>query len=291
MTHPATAVLGLGRLGAAVAYCLASAGVPLTVWNRDRTRAYALGQRARVAASAADACAAADLIVLCLADYHAAIEVMEDVSGEIDLAEKTLVQLGGGTPADARSMNAWTGMHGMHYLDGAPLTPAEGLGTPQATVLFAGDEARFARFRATLLALGGASRHLDEAVGAAATLQAALLDYYYGATFAMLHGAALCESEGVSLPDFFHGVKALGPGLADLADRARGMIDREIYAGVGAPLASHLAALRSLQRLAHDNEVEPRLPDLLVANLRKAAAGHGDEDLVALFEVLRRRDD
>lgn len=290
MPHPRTAVLGLGRLGAAVADCLARAGVPLTVWNRNPARAYAFGDRARLGASAAEACGDAELIVLCLADYHAGIEVMEDVSGEVELDDKTLVQLGSGTPADARSMNAWTGMHGMHYLDGAPLTLAGNLGTPQASVFFAGDEARFERFRATLLALGGGVRHLDEAIGAAATLQAALLDYYYGATFAMLHGAALCESEGVSLLDFFQGVKALAPTLSDTADRARGMIDRENYAGVGAPLAAHIAALRPLQRLAHDNEVEPRLPDLLMAGLRRAAAGHGDEDIAALYEVLRRQD-
>ena len=53
MTHPATTVIGLGRIGSAVAGALAEAGVALTVWNRNPARAYAFEGRARVARSAA----------------------------------------------------------------------------------------------------------------------------------------------------------------------------------------------------------------------------------------------
>ena len=108
----------------------------------------------------------------------------------------------------------------------------------------------------------------------------------------MLHGAALCESEQLPLSLYFQTVKAVAPRLSATADTARTMIDREIYSGVDCALSTHLAALRHIQRLSHDNEVDPRLPDTIMAAYKKAVvAGYGDEEIAAVFEVLRRSSD
>lgn len=291
MNHPPTTVIGLGSMGSAVAARLVEAGVPLTVWNRTPTRAYAFAGRARVAHSAAEACAGAELVVLSLSDYSAGIEVMDDVASEVELADKTLVQLTSGSPADARTMDAWAGMHGMHYLDAAIVAYPNAVGSAQAMLFYAGEEARFERYHGTLGVLGGVSHFVGEAIGAAATLDCAVREYYYGATLAMLHGAALCESEQLPLSQYFQTVKTLAPLLSKTADSARTMIDRESYTGVDCALHTHIVALRHIQRLSHDNDVDTRLPDLLMAAYKKAAAGHGDEEIAALFEVLRKTQD
>ena len=292
VNHPATTIIGLGRMGSALANALVAAHVPLTVWNRTSTRAYDFADRARVARSAAEACAEAELIVLSLSDYSAAMEVLDDVANEVELADKTLVQLTRGTPADARTMDAWAGMHGMFYLDAAILAYANGVGGPQTIVLYAGQEASFERYRATLGVFGGVSQFAGEAIGAAATLECAVLDYYYGATLAMVHGATLCESEQLPLAQYFQTVKALAPLLSATADTARNMIDRESYTGVDCTLDTHIAALRHIQRLTHDNNVDTRLPDTLMAAYKKAAAaGYSDEEIAAVFEVLRKTPD
>ena len=292
VNHPATTVIGLGRMGSALASALAVAHVPLTVWNRTSTRAYGFVDRARVTRSAAEACAEAELIVLSLSDYSAAMEVLDDVANEVELTDKTLVQMTRGTPADARTMDAWAGMHGMFYLDAAILAYANGVGGPQTMVFYAGQEACFERYRATLGVFGGVSQFAGEAIGAAATLECAVLDYYYGATLAMVHGATLCESEQLPLAQYFQTVKALAPLLSATADTARNMIDRESYTGVDCTLETHLAALRHIQRLTHDNNVDTRLPDTLMAAYKKAAAaGYRDEEIAAVFEVLRKTPD
>ncbi len=289
MTHPATTVIGLGRMGSALAGVLAEAGIPLTVWNRDAVRAYAFEGRARIARSAAEACVDAELVLLSLSDYSAGIEVMDEVADQTELADKTLVQLTSGSPADARTMDAWAGMHGMHYLDAAIVAYPHAIGSAQAMLFYAGDESRYERFRSTLAVLGGVSQFVGEAIGAAATLACAVLEHYYGATLAMLHGAALCESECVPLTQYFQTVKALTPLLGATADTARTMIDRELYTGVDCALSTHIVALRHIQRLSHDNEVDTRLPDTLMAAYKKAAAaGYGDEEIAAVFEVLRK---
>ncbi|MCP5198781.1 MAG: NAD(P)-dependent oxidoreductase [Gammaproteobacteria bacterium] len=289
MAHPTLTVIGLGRMGSALAGCFAAAGVPLTVWNRSPARAFAFDGRAAIGLNAAAACAASDVIVLCLSDYSAGLEVMDEVAAHTELAGKLLVQFTSGSPSDARTMAAWAHMHGLAYLDAAILAYPAGVGSEGAIVFYAGDEAPWERHADTLRLPGGLTRYLGEAVGAAAALDCAALGYYYGATLAMLHGAALCESESLPLTEYFFIAKRLAPLLAGTADNAREMIAREIYAGNECANEVHTAAMRHVQRMSHDNEVEPRLADTVMAAFRKAlAAGHGEDEIAALFEVLRR---
>jgi 3-hydroxyisobutyrate dehydrogenase-like beta-hydroxyacid dehydrogenase len=288
---PPAAVLGLGRMGAALARALAAGGLEVTVWNRSPARAYALEREARVARSPGAACAGAGFIVLSLSDYSAGMEVMDAATAEADLGRKVLVQLTSGSPTDARTMHAWARMQGLRYLDAAIVGYPQNVGTPAALLFVAGDEAAYEECR-DALALLGTVHFVGEAPGAAAALDCAVLEYYYGATLAMLHGAALCESEALPLAPYFNIVKALAPLLTTTADAARTMIDRELYAGTECTLDVHVAALRHIQRMSHDNEVEPRFPDTLMHAYRRAlGAGHGSDEIASVFEVLRRHRD
>jgi 3-hydroxyisobutyrate dehydrogenase-like beta-hydroxyacid dehydrogenase len=64
------AVIGLGRMGSAMARRFHDAGYPLVVWNRDRSKADAVAAEtgAEVADTAASAAGAADIVVTSLAD-------------------------------------------------------------------------------------------------------------------------------------------------------------------------------------------------------------------------------
>lgn len=73
----AAAVLGTGIMGSGMARNLAKAGFGVAVWNRHRERAVALADDgARVAESATDAVAGADIVVTMLFDEAATAEVM-----------------------------------------------------------------------------------------------------------------------------------------------------------------------------------------------------------------------
>jgi 3-hydroxyisobutyrate dehydrogenase len=76
MSHSRVAVLGLGLMGSGMAGSLLRAGFPVTVFNRSPARATPLAEAgARVASSARDAAADADVIVSMVADDRAAREV------------------------------------------------------------------------------------------------------------------------------------------------------------------------------------------------------------------------
>jgi len=74
---PTVALLGTGIMGAGMATNIATAGLPLTVWNRDRSKAEPLAAAgARIAGSPADAVRGADVVVTMLWDAPSVADVM-----------------------------------------------------------------------------------------------------------------------------------------------------------------------------------------------------------------------
>ncbi len=116
---PATVtVLGLGRMGSALAAAFLAAGHSTTVWNRTPGKADELAARgARHAGSVAEAVAAAPLVVVCVADDEAVHQLLDPLDGA--LAGRTLVNLTTGTSAQARANAAWAKERGAAFLDGA----------------------------------------------------------------------------------------------------------------------------------------------------------------------------
>lgn len=289
MPLPTVSIIGLGRMGSAIAGCLIKAGIALTVWNRSAHKAHAFEANAAVGLNAAGACGASELIVVSLTDYATSFEVLDDVAATTTLAGKTLVQLTSGSPSDARTMQAWCEMHSILFLDAAILAYPQLIGTEHATLFVAGESELFEQHRDLFALLAGNVRFAGENIGAAATLDCAVLEYYYGATLAMLHGAALCDSEGMALHEYFFNVKKAAGLLSATADHARSMIPKEQYAGDECTLATHVAALRHIQRTAHDNQIDTRLPDTIMQAYRKALAdGYDSSEIVAIFETLRK---
>jgi len=76
------AVVGTGRMGAAMVRRLAATGFELVVWNRDRTKAEACAELAgaSVAPSAAEAADGAQVLITSLADDAAVREVYAALS-------------------------------------------------------------------------------------------------------------------------------------------------------------------------------------------------------------------
>ncbi|HUF94492.1 MAG TPA: NAD(P)-dependent oxidoreductase [Acidimicrobiia bacterium] len=80
---PTVAVIGLGRMGSAMARRFHGGGYDLTLWNRDRGKAQSVASEtgSDVALSAADAASAADIVLTSLADDAALEEVYLGADG------------------------------------------------------------------------------------------------------------------------------------------------------------------------------------------------------------------
>lgn len=282
-------VLGLGYMGSALARALLEGGCAVTVWNRTASKAQPLADAgARVASSVADA-AASDTVVVCVTDYHTSDAMLRTNEASEALRGNTLIQLTTGTPEDARSGAAWAEQHGVMYLDGAILTAPQGVGTPEGTFLYSGAQAVFERNKPLLLSLGGNSLYLGEAPGHASAMECSLLSFLYSTWIGFLHGAALGESEGIPVETFLESALPILTELTTpLVQSSAEMASRRSYASDVARLDANAAAIEHIVQFCGESGVDPGLPASLVAALKRAsAAGHGDDDLAAVFEVFR----
>jgi 3-hydroxyisobutyrate dehydrogenase-like beta-hydroxyacid dehydrogenase len=280
-------MIGLGRMGSALARGFLRCGATVTVWNRDPAKAEALrGEGAIVARSLAEALQASDLIAVSVLDTAASHALLFSPESAPLLRGKAILDFTTSTPAVAREAMQHATETGAQYLDGALMCYPSGVGTPDATILFSGAKTVFDRYEPQLKALGNAM-FLGDKVGAAATLDLALLDFYYGATAAMLHGVAMCESENFPLEIYAKALAGFAPIVAQTAELATTMVPARRYAGSEATNDIHAAALALIVRAAKDAKLDP-FPERIMGYFKSALAkGHGPDEIVALVETMR----
>ncbi|NMO15202.1 NAD(P)-dependent oxidoreductase [Pyxidicoccus fallax] len=283
------AVIGCGLMGSALARAFAAAGHDVAVWNRTPARARAVGGGTVAMENLVEAVSGRELVVVSLTNYAASFEVLAAKGVASALAGKTLVQLTSGTPADARSGLEWARANGVDYLDAAILAFPGFVATDYATVYYAGSRAVFDRHLETLQAIAKNSVYVDEKIGAAATLDCAILEAFYGGSLAFLHAAAMCKAEGLDPKTFFAQKNSFLGLISVTADAAQGMIENNDFSGDQCSLNIHVAAIEHIVRLSKDARISARFPQELLENYKRAvSAGLGDKELPAVFQTLTR---
>ena len=142
------AFIGLGRMGAGMARNLMAAGHSLTLYNRSREKAEALG--ATVAATPAEACRASDAVLTMLSDDRAEEEVMRQAIPfeAVHISCSTI------STACARRL---TEMHGGRHLSAPVFGRPEAAEKKQLIVIPAGPAELIDRFRPVFDAMGRAT--------------------------------------------------------------------------------------------------------------------------------------
>ncbi|MGC4924072.1 NAD(P)-dependent oxidoreductase [Streptomyces sp. DT197] len=285
----AVTVLGLGRMGGALAAAFLAAGHPTTVWNRSPGKADALVVRgARRAGSVAEAVAAAPLVVVCVADDEAVHQLLDPLEGA--LAGRTLVNLTTGTSAQARANAAWAKERGAAFLDGAIMAVPEDIATDDAVLLYSGPRDAFTPHEPALRALSPAgTTYLDSDPGLAALHDLSLLGIMWGVLNGFLHGAALLGTAGVRAETFAPLAARMTTVVADYVTAAAPEVDAGSHPAGDATLTVHQEAMRHLAEESEALGVNAELPRLfqLLAD-RAVADGHAESGYSALVEQFRK---
>ncbi len=291
--QPAISVLGMGRMGSALAHALLKAGHRTTVWNRTPAKAAPLAAAgAEVVASVRNAVAASDIVIVNVSDYQATQSLLRDPDVTGALKGKLIIELTSGTPDGAREVQDWAGRHGIRYLDGAILATPDFIGTEAGTLLVSGPAAAFEESRAVLGALGGNVQHIGADPGLANALDSAVLALMWGALFGGLQAIAVSRAEAIDLETLGKQWSATAPvidGLvADLIKRsAAGR-----YAADGETLSSvspHYGAFHHLVELMAARGIDRTITDGYEAIFRRAIdAGHLHDDFASLSLFMGR---
>lgn len=283
-------VIGLGAMGSAIAGALIEASFEVTVWNRTAAKCAAVVERGAASAATPQAAIAASPVSILSIDDYAATQALLDGPGVASaVAGRALVQFSTGTPQEARDALDWANRHSATYLDGAILAYPREIGA-SALVVVSGNPAVFEQYRPLLVALTDNLRYLGAAPGAAAALDLAVLSYYIGSHLGLVHGALICEAEHVE-PDVLSSVivDSLPSDAREIAHLGDALT-RNDFSAPGASLGVYSGILDRLLAQARDAGVNPEIAKFANQLVKRGmAAGLGDEEVVSIVKVLRRK--
>jgi 3-hydroxyisobutyrate dehydrogenase-like beta-hydroxyacid dehydrogenase len=283
---PRTAFLGLGALGAPMATRLLAAGVPLTVYNRNRAREQPL--RAAGARGGLDAAAAvrdAQRICLCLSDDDAVRTVLEAVAPAL-APGSLVVDLSTIAPASSMALAAWLAERQVGYLD-APVTGGtEGARAGTLAVLIGGAAADVERARPLLQLLGSHLHHFGP-VGSGQQVKALNQVLVAGSYAAVAEAMALGARLGLPLQQVREALRHGAAGSWALEHRSDNML-REHYP-LGFRLALHRKDLAIALAAARAADLELPVSQRVAAMEDELiASGHGDQDVSVLARWFQR---
>jgi 3-hydroxyisobutyrate dehydrogenase-like beta-hydroxyacid dehydrogenase len=197
---PRVAVVGAGRMGAAMVGTLCRAGVEVVVYNRTRAKADAAaeGTEAAVAATAREAAASAPVVLSSLADDAAVGAAYTGRDGIVAGLQPGAVVCEASTidPGTVRRLRPLVEDRGASLLD----TPVSGsvstVEAGQLTIMAGGDPAVLERVRPVLDPLAKQIFHVGE-LGAGAVMKLAVNSVLHGLNLAVAEALVLAERAGV----------------------------------------------------------------------------------------------
>jgi 3-hydroxyisobutyrate dehydrogenase len=280
----AVAILGAGgTMGFGIARNIARAGLELIAWNRSREKAEPLlADGARLCETAAEATAAADVIVTMLADTDAVLAAMDGERGGFAGARpgSVWVQMSTiGEHGTARCIEL-AREHEIEFVDAPVLGTKQPAAEGQLVVMASGKRDLQQRLQPVFDAVGRRTMWVGEA-GAGSRLKLVTNAWLVSVVEGVAETIALAE--GLELdPSLFLEAIDGGPLDAPYARiKARAMIERDFeptfalkHATKDAKLVADAAARRGLD-----------LPVLaaIARRMDEAVPEHGDEDLSATY--------
>lgn len=287
------AVLGMGRMGAAMAAKVAEAGHAVRVWNRTAATAEAAAAadasgRTRAAAAPADAVAGADAVLAMLADGAATCAVLLDTEVLASLGERTVVvDLGTSGVQASAALAAGYATAGRRYVD-APVSgsvPAVQGGT--LLVMASGAETDVDDVREVLGSFARAVLHLGPA-GNGQVMKLAVNLVVHDLNSALAESLALAESAGVPMDRAYDVLQQSVVGAPFVQYKRAAFLDESTPVAMSLDLVAK--DLRLILELAASTGV-PTGGTLAVLDQVDAAVaeGRGGEDMAALVRFLRVR--
>lgn len=195
--RPVVAVLGTGTMGDAMGRNIASAGLGLRVWNRNRAAAEPLADAGAVVCdTAAEACRGAGVVLTALANEQVVAEVMDEARAGLG-DDAVWVQACTVSPDGSRRLGDQAAGLGVAYVEAPVLGTKEPAVAGTLTVLAASPQAHAReRVQPVLEAVGSRTLWLDE-VGQPSSLKLAYNAWVLTTVEGIAESLTLADALGV----------------------------------------------------------------------------------------------
>ncbi|MBA1235280.1 NAD(P)-dependent oxidoreductase [Pseudomonas stutzeri] len=290
---PSIAFAGIGLMGLRMCRRLIAAGFPLKVWNRSTDKCAPLAEAgARQVGSPAELCAAADIVLLCLADTAVVREVVFGAGGIVEGARagQVLVDHSSLEPAATRAMAAeLESRSGMRWVD-APVSGGTAGAEAGSLAIMAGGRADdVERVRPVLMHLGQRLTHMG-AIGAGQVTKACNQMIVACNALVIAEVVALAERSGVDASLI---APALAGGFAD--SRPLQILAPQMASSEFEPIKWHVRTLlkdldTAVQLSREEGSATPMTG--LAAQLMRlhGSQGHLEQDPATLVKMYREQD-
>jgi 3-hydroxyisobutyrate dehydrogenase-like beta-hydroxyacid dehydrogenase len=279
-------VIGLGKMGAALANTLLESGRTVTVWNRTPNRAAALVDiGATLAPSIEEAVLASAASIVCIKTHKTTSETLSPLGDA--LAGKTIIDLSTGGAEEATELVEMLISFGARWHIGMINAYPSGIGKQDTAILCAGPADVWEEWGETIRALGGASAHVGTEPAAIPSLFAAMFTARQGFMFGLLYGGAVCRRAGLPIEAFVAQVPVTLSTAGNYADLFMRTVPEQDYDDPGATVAVYLAALDDVMATFEATGTEDDFPRLMRdVTKRGIDEGYANKELTALVEML-----
>jgi 3-hydroxyisobutyrate dehydrogenase len=279
-----TGFIGLGAMGVPMARNLKRAGLLTGVWNRTADKALTLATELGVKAAPTPVALArtSEALVLCVSADH---DLLALVAALAPAMRKGLLIIDCSTVSTnaARAAGKICAARGTEFLDAPVSGGVEGAAKGTLAIMVGGDTAAFNRAQPILLAMGKTITHFGPH-GAGQAAKATNQIMVAGIIRAVAEGLAFAAAQGLPLDKVIATLSQGAAGSWYLANRGPFMARGAYPAGFRVRL--HEKDLRICRAMAAAagaklSVVEETLSDYA----QLIAAGHGDEDISAIFRL------
>jgi 3-hydroxyisobutyrate dehydrogenase-like beta-hydroxyacid dehydrogenase len=277
------AILGTGKMGAAVAKRLSEVGHDLTLWNRTRAKAEAVGV-GRVVSTPAEAAKDAEVVVSILTDAAAVRTAYLSDDGAAKAArDQVFVEMSTAGPDVVREVKPAIERAGARFIESPVLGSISAMQTGKEVLFASGDDAAFERARPVLEALGEVHRVKD--AESAANLKLIANTVLTGVSALAAELLAAGEAAGVDTEDVFWVLTRFAPALAA---RRAGFVEHR-YEPVTFALRDGTKDVRLASEVYRRAGASTPLTDVTKELYERAVKIAGDLDLSAISTVYEKQ--
>ncbi len=283
-------LIGLGKMGTAIATRLLEQGVALTVYNRTQAKMLSLAEKgAKTAATLQEAVSHADVVITCLLDDQAMFDMVLSPeglpaymkSGAIHLSTATLL------PDTAIALDKTHTMYGSHYMAATVLGVPKVAYTGELTAFFAGTQACSQLCESLLQKIAASTFYLGENIKAPLILKICT-NYALCTTIELISELyVFAEKSGLDLAIVQKNLHHIygHPAFKRYIDK----IKERNFDDVNFDMKGGMKDVTIFQKALADVGVPPYLADLVKSRQISALAhGYENKDWSSIYEIVRR---
>jgi 3-hydroxyisobutyrate dehydrogenase-like beta-hydroxyacid dehydrogenase len=276
------AILGTGKMGGAIAKRLKSEGHELSLWNRTRKRAEALGV-GPAAATPAEAVEKAEIVISILTDADAIRAAYLGDGGALSAArDQVFIEMSTAGPDVVKELQPVIERAGAKFVECPVVGSISAMETGKGLLFAAGDDAAIERARPVLAALGEVRRIKDPE--GAAKLKLIANTVLMGLSALAAEVLAAGAAAGVDTEDVFSVLTRFAPALGA---RRAGYLEHR-YEPVTFALRDAVKDVRLAVELFERAGADTPLTVMTKELFEKAAESAGEMDLSAISTLYEK---